>query len=158
MKIIWTKPTFLGLVFGGVSKGNAGGTVFEPESWLDSCGNHVDSNCSWLPWTFVENSESLFSNVSRGPMARGQGLDPHPQLLSSAWFPTWKAKDSWETSHEAPPKSRIVDSKMCLGSRWKQNWDPTLPETNSEFASENRPKPNRKQSYSNHPFLRTILV
>ena len=29
----------------------------------------------------------------------------------------------------------------------------TLPETNSNFAPENRPKPNRKGSYSNHPFL-----
>ena len=29
----------------------------------------------------------------------------------------------------------------------------TLPETNSKFAPENRPKPNRRQSYSNHPFL-----
>ncbi len=29
----------------------------------------------------------------------------------------------------------------------------TLPETNSKFAPENRPKPNRKGSYSNHPFL-----
>ena len=28
-----------------------------------------------------------------------------------------------------------------------------LPETNSKFAPENRPKPNRKGSYSNHPFL-----
>ena len=29
----------------------------------------------------------------------------------------------------------------------------TLPENNSQFAPENRPKPNRKVSYSNHPFL-----
>ena len=28
----------------------------------------------------------------------------------------------------------------------------TLPETNRYIAPENRPKPNRKQSYSNHPF------
>ena len=33
----------------------------------------------------------------------------------------------------------------------------TLPETNI-FAPENRPGPNRKQSYSNHPFSRAMLV
>ena len=27
----------------------------------------------------------------------------------------------------------------------------TLPETNGKFAPENRPGPNRKGSYSNHP-------
>ena len=34
----------------------------------------------------------------------------------------------------------------------------TLPETNGKFAPENRPKPNRKGSYSNHPFLGAMLV
>ena len=33
----------------------------------------------------------------------------------------------------------------------------TLPETNV-FAPENRPKPNRKGSYSNHPFVGAMLV
>ena len=33
----------------------------------------------------------------------------------------------------------------------------TLPETNI-LAPENRPKPNRKQSYSNHPFLGAFAV
>ncbi len=34
----------------------------------------------------------------------------------------------------------------------------TLPETNSEFAPENRPKPNSKGLYSNHPFLGEMVV
>ena len=35
----------------------------------------------------------------------------------------------------------------------------TLPETNSEFAPENRPKrPKRKGSFSNHPFSAVNLL
>ena len=34
----------------------------------------------------------------------------------------------------------------------------TLPETNRKFAPENRPRPNRKGSYSNHPFFRGELL
>ena len=34
----------------------------------------------------------------------------------------------------------------------------TLPETNSNFATENRPGPKRKRSYSNHPFLGAFAV
>ena len=34
----------------------------------------------------------------------------------------------------------------------------TLPKTNSKCAPENRPKPKRKQSYSNHPFSGAFAV
>ena len=40
---------------------------------------------------------------------------------------------------------------QCLGI-------PGYPETNSKLAPENRPKPNRKGSYSNHPFSGAMLV
>ena len=41
---------------------------------------------------------------------------------------------------------------------WVSGWmGVTLPETNV-FAPENRPKPNRKGLYSNHPFSGAMLV
>ena len=40
----------------------------------------------------------------------------------------------------------------------QKSWRTTLPKTNSEFTTENRPGPKRKRSYSNHPFSGAMLV
>ena len=68
------------------------------------------------------------------------------------------------TSEKSNIENEIVDPKSTQSSSkpWVEFFPilpaVTLPETNSKFAPENRPKLNRKGSYSNHPFLGAFAV